>query len=145
MGLKDLPLVPGCTANGIQDAYVSELKLVTTPEQLRAFTIRWAPLYRMTSKVIIDKKEKNAQRFRISRNNLDRLIAGDYKAEVALECVLGSRGPTGCRHMRAFSCVGMHIVAPVVLIEAGGVARKYGVSTDLALIQMNGGLEALEG
>jgi hypothetical protein len=127
----------------VKEAYIAELKEVTTPEQLWAFAMRWRPLYLMSRRDKIDKKEKDAKRFRITQKSMQSLIHMDWKAKEALECLQASR--TGhCEHATQFSCVGMHIALPPVFLLAEFISSKYGVTTDLAIIQMGGGLEALE-
>jgi hypothetical protein len=144
MSLKELPVVPTIDTDHVKEAYVSELAAVATPEQLWEFAKRWRPLYLLSRKEKIDKKAKDARRFRITQNNMQRLISMDWKPKEAFECIQASRtGP--CKHVAQFSCVGAHIVLPPVLLMAHLIARKYGVTTDLALIQMSGGLERLDG
>jgi len=143
MSLKDLPVLPGMITDNVSETYATELKAVTTPEQLWEFAKRWRPLYLLTKKQKINKKAKDAKRFRVSQNNMQNLISGAWDPKEALECV--QVGRTGiCKHARQYSCPGMHILVPEVLLLADAIGEKYGVTTDLALIQMNGGLEALE-
>jgi hypothetical protein len=74
---------------------------------------------------------------------MQKLISMDWKPKEALECIQACRtGP--CKHSTQFSCVGMHIILPQVFLMMEFVSQTYGVTTDLALIQMGGGLEALE-
>jgi hypothetical protein len=144
MSLKELPVVPELTSDNVRTAYASELAAVATPEQLWEFAKRWRPLYLLSRKQKIDKKAKDAKRFRITQNNMQRLISMDWKPSEALECIRVSRaGP--CKHATQFSCVGAHIILPPVLLMAELISQKYGVTTDLALIQMSGGLERLDG
>lgn len=142
MGLIDLPVRPSYTQDRIRDTYIAELQKVTTPEELTAFVTRWKPLFALTKKRPFDKKAKDARRYRITQNNFERLLAGDYDPKVALDCIRISR-TNACQHARSFSCPGMHIAVPEILLLAGFVAKKFGVSTDLALIQMNGGVGRL--
>jgi len=146
MGLKDLPVKPdGMGASDtVVTAYLEELGAVATPEQLWEFAKRWRPLYLMTPKPRIDKKAKNARRFRVTQNNMQSLLDGTWDPKTALQCLTISR--TGnCAHATQFSCVGMHIAVPLILIHADFISEKFGVPKDMALIQLCGGLEALEG
>lgn len=144
MTLKDLPVQPD--PNGgelVKTAYVTELKAVASPEQLWEFAKRWRPLYLLTWKEKIDKKAKDAKRFRISQKNMQALISGTWDPRVAFECVQAGR--TGvCKHARMYSCPGMHISVPIVLLQTDFVAKRYGVPSDIALIQLHGGMGRLE-
>ena len=127
----------------MKTAYLSELQRVTSPEQLWEFAKRWRPLYLLTRKEKIDKKAKDAKRFRISQNNMQALISGTWDPRVAFECV--QAGKTGvCKHAKMYSCPGMHIMVPLVLMHVDFVADKYDVPTDIALIQLGGGMGKLE-
>jgi len=144
MSLKELPIRPTPITANVKEGYVKELEAVTTPEQLWEFAKRWRPLYLLTRKPKINKKAKDAKRFRVSQNNMQNLISGAWDPKEALECV--QVGRTGiCKHARQYSCPGMHILVPEVLLLADAIGEKYGVTSDLALIQMGGGLEKLEG
>lgn len=133
------------TGEEVSKAYTTEILEVRSPEQLKVFTERWRPLYLLTRKQKIDKKAKDAKRFRITQNNMQELINGTYNPTVAWECIVVARTTNGvCKHASQYSCPGMHILVPMVLMEADFVSQKYGVPPDLALIQMHGGLEALE-
>lgn len=143
MGLKDLPVRPTPITDNVRDAYTTELKAVTTPKELWDFAMRWRPLYLMTRKQKIDKKAKDAKRFRITQKNMQALISMSWDPKTALECIQVSREGV-CKHARMYSCPGMHIMVPEILLHAEWASKKFGVTTDLALIQMNGGLEALE-
>ena len=143
MSLKDLPVQPGMTTDAVRDAYTAELKAVTTPKELWDFAMRWRPLYLMTPKRRINKKEKDAKRFRITQKNMQSLISMDWDPTVALACIQASREGV-CKHAKQYSCPGTHILVPEILLHAEFIGQKFGVATDLALIQMNGGLEALE-
>jgi hypothetical protein len=149
MSLSRLPVTPGFDTDNVSDSYIAELRGVATPEELLAFTARWAPLYSLSRARPFDRKAKDAKRFRVTQKNQQRLLAGDFDAVEALECIKQSRKredreDNTCKHARMYSCVGMHIMTPSVLIDAFLVARRYGVSTDLALVQMHGGVAALE-
>lgn len=144
MSLKDLPLSPsGDGEDVITPGYVAELAQVTSVQELLTFVDRWRPLLMMPRKFPINKKEKHAKRWRISQNNLQRLINGDFDPKEALSCIQLGRTSI-CRHSLQYSCPGMHLLAPEVLLQAMTIAKTYGVTPDLALIQMNGGLAALE-
>jgi hypothetical protein len=136
--LRALPVLPGMTTDRVREAYLSELILVTTPEAIKAFAARWRPLYILAKKQKIDKKAKDAKRFRITENNFLKLLHGVFDAEEALACLLANR-TAGCPHMNQYGCAGAHIILPTVFVQAEMVAKHYGVSTDLALVQMNGG------
>lgn len=136
--LRALPVLPGMTTDRVRDAYVSELSAVTTPETLRAFVMRWRPLYVLAKKKKIDKKAKGAKRFKITESNFRKLLRGDYNAEEAFACLQKNRAD-GCPHMKQFGCVGSHVILPTVFVQVEMVSQHYGVSTDLALVQMNGG------
>lgn len=143
MNLKMLPVAPSTNGGeNVKAAYVAELQAVTYPESLWEFVKRWLPLYVMTRKTKIDKKGKDAKRFRMTQNSLQSLIDGTWDPKAALVCI--EAGKTGlCKHAKQFSCAGMHISAPLALLHADFVAEKYGVTTDIALIQINGGFGAL--
>jgi hypothetical protein len=143
MGLRDLPVRPGDATEAVKSAYVAELQAVATPDQLRAFTSRWRPLYQLTKKRPIDEKTEGAQRLQATQHNLEQLIAGEYDPVEALECIQATRAE-GCKHKGQFACPGLHIVLPLVLMAASRIAAEYKVTTDVALIQMNGGFSALE-
>lgn len=144
MSLRTLPVTPHIGGEEVSKAYTTEILAVRSPEELRTFTERWRPLYMLTKKQKIDKKAKDAKRYRITQNNMQELINGTFNAVVAWECIVVARTTNGvCKHATQFSCPGMHILVPMVLMEADYVATKYGVAPDLALIQMHGGLEAL--
>lgn len=145
--LKDLPVRPGLTGNVVQEAYVKELYEVKTPEELKKFVTRWLPLYNLHSgrDVEFDKRAKDAKRFRISMKNLNNLRAGNIDFVTALDCIQKCRTDPGCAHQPHFSCEGAHIILPLVMMRAHSQSEYWGVSTDIALIQANGGLEALEG
>lgn len=143
MSLKDLPIVPTFDGDTVIPGYVEELSKVTTAQELVAFVDRWRPLFLLTRKFPIDKKEKHAKRWRISQNNLQHLINGTFDPNDALSCIQLGR-TTICRHAQQYSCPGMHLLAPEVLLQVTAVAKTYGVGSDTALIQMNGGMEALE-
>lgn len=142
--LNQLPVRPNPASNSVQETYIAELKAVTTPEQLSAFVLRWQSLYKMTRYRRIPKKEKDAKRYRVTQNNLKKLIVGDFDPAEALSCIQVSRDQT-CRHAAQYSCVGLHIMVPTILLDAMLVAQEYVVPTDLALIQMCGGMGVLEG
>ncbi len=145
MSLRNLPVTPGADGEDgrVKEAYTSELKAVTSPEQLWEFAKRWRPLYLMTRKKKIDKKAKDAKRFRISQNNMQALINGTWDPRVAFQCI--QEGRTGiCKHARMYACPGSHILAPLILMYASFIAKEYGVSTDIALIQLGGGMGKLE-
>jgi hypothetical protein len=142
--LKDLPVRPTLTGDEVRGGYVAELKAVTTPAELWAFAMRWRPLFLLTRKRKIDRKAKDAKRFRLTQKNMQALISMDWKPEGVFECVQSSREGV-CKHASQFSCVGMHILLPEILLQADFVAKHYGVGSDLALIQMNGGQERLDG
>jgi hypothetical protein len=143
MSLKDLPVQPTYTEDHVRETYVKELSEVTTPEQLWAFATRWRPLYLLTPKRRIDKKKKDAKRFRITQKNMQSLISMNWDPKTALECIQVSR-EGHCKHAEQYSCPGLHIMVPEVLLHAQFVGQHFGVSTDLALIQMSGGMGALE-
>jgi hypothetical protein len=144
--LSELPVTPttGDPGNRVRAAYVTELAAVTSPDELRAFYKRWRPLFLMSRKYKIDKKTKGARRFRISQNNMQKLISGDWDPVAVFDCVQKGRAHPGCRHSKDYSCPGMHLLLPQILMLADALGDKYSVSSDLALIQLGGGLERLE-
>lgn len=144
MGLKDLPVKPSLSGDDIvATAYTTELKEVTTPEALKAFVERWKPLYMLTREKKINKKGKDAKRYRVSMNNLKRMIVGDFDAEEALKCVAECRkGP--CKHATQYSCPGMHILCPVIFVQLLQVADHFGVTMDIAMIQAFGGVGVVD-
>ncbi len=137
--LKALPVLPGNTTDRVKEAYVAELRLVTDVEMLGMFLHRWRPLYLLTKKQAFNRKAKNAKRYRFSENNLVRLIRGEAPLKEVLECVQLNRTDQGCKHIRQYSCPGAHVLVPPILMQVDWVSRHYGISTDLALVQMNGG------
>lgn len=143
MSLKDLPIRPTLAGDDVREGYVAELKNVTSTSLLVEFVRRWRPLYLLTRKHRIDKQEKDAKRFRITQKHMQSLILGTWDPSAVLACVEANR-TTGCVHLRQYSCVGSHILVPEILLQAEFVSQKFQVGTDLALIQMHGGLEALE-
>ena len=143
MSLKELPVVPTETTDNVKEAYIKELAAVTTPTQLWEFAKRWRPLYLLSRKEKFDRKGKDAKRYRLTQKNMQKLISGDWDPVKALVCVNANK--TGaCGHLTQFGCVGAHIGFPPVFLIVELIAQKYGVATDLALIQLGGGLERLE-
>lgn len=144
MGLKDLPVQPSVMGSDlVATAYTTELKEVTTPDALKAFVERWKALYMLTRERKIDKKGKDAKRFRISFKNLKRMIVGDFNATEALECIAAGRGGA-CKHSSQYSCAGMHILCPLILVQMLQIADHFGVTVDIAMIQAFGGMGALD-
>lgn len=143
MGLKDLPILPTLAGEEVREGYAAELKAVTSPTLLWEFTMRWRPLYLLTRKRRIGKQEKNAKRFKITQKHMQNLISGTWNREEAFACIQASREGV-CKHAQQYSCVGVHILIPEILLQADFVAKQFGVGSDLALIQMHGGLGALE-
>lgn len=137
MGLRDLPVVPTLGGDVVRNAYISELLLVTTPEALQAFVTRWKGLYNLRRPWAGDS---NGMTEECRRN----VAEGRISAQQALDCIVKSR-EGACEHAPQFSCEGAHIVLPDIFLAAEMVSSQYDVGTDLALIQTNGGLEALEG
>ncbi len=144
MGLKDLPVLPTFVEDKVRSAYVEELRKVETAQGLRDFHKRWVPLFQLRHRPIkFDKKEKDARRFRLTADKLNNVKTGNMDFDKTLACIKIMLGGGVCHHMHEFSCEGGHMVIPQVLLEAQGVAEYFGVSSDLALIQMNGGMAAL--
>ena len=143
MSLKELPVRPTPVTDNVKEAYIKELAAVTTSYQLGEFAKRWRPLYLLSRKEKVNKKAKDAKRYRITQNNMQKLISGNWNPEVALKCIQDRRTGT-CQHAHQYACPGMHILLPPVFLLAEFISDKYGVTTDLALIQMGGGLERLE-
>lgn len=143
MGLKDLPVRPTFTSNLVRETYVKELAAVETPEQLKTFILRWQPLYRLTPKEKKAEGEKDAKRYRQTKNSFKKILKNEVDLSQALDCIQKSR-KSACGHASSYSCPGMHLAAPTVLLYAAHVSDHFGVSEDLALIQLGGGIAAFE-
>lgn len=101
--------------------YVSELKGVTTAEELRAFTTKWAQVWD------IDYPARQ-----------EPLGLGEYDADEALACIAASREDV-CKHAgdhevtRADFCTGMRIVMPETFLVTRLYAEKLGAPYNLVL------------
>lgn len=143
MGLLQLPIIPTLAGDTVRDTYVSELRSVTTPNQLQEFVKRWEAVYHLKRvKLDFDKKAKDAKKYRLTEMKFQNLINGKVDFWKAMRCIQMNREGS-CPHMALYTCEGGHILLPVQLIIADLVGQKYGVGSDLALIQANGGLAVL--
>lgn len=145
MGLKDLPVRLTPITDNAQEAYVVELREVKTPKELLAFTKKWNPLYTLKISPVEGNDPESTKK---TRESEEMIIAGTYDAEKALECIQKNRKDI-CEHATSFSCPGMCILMPGILLQSSLISRKFGVSTDLALMQMTEGygeyMESLRG
>lgn len=126
----------------VAPAYVSERDQIGSSADLLAFTRRWRPLYEM-SKCKQDTRSRRSCRYRRTARQYRLLLGSAYDADSVLTCLSALRMGEICEHSIRFSCVAMHLMAPVTLLEATLVAERFGVSTDIVLIQAHGGFKSL--
>lgn len=145
MSITDIPVHPGMASDKVKEAYLSEKKAITTPEELRAFVIRWKPIFEVANPAERKGGEEDAERYRLTQKNQEALVSGEYDAAEALECLKLSPTEKGCSHLQHFSCPGAHIALPLFFMQAEAVSHHFGVPTDIAIIQIHGGMEAWGG
>lgn len=156
MGLKDLPVIPGMISETVQGTYVKDIHAVQDAAQLKTHAEKWMALFQLeidSGRLAQIKDPHGWVRSGKTRRSYTDIIEGKVNYEEAFQCLKKGRVPVGsavmegevCEHAPHFSCAGMHFALPLPLMNALFVAEKYGVTTDLALIQANGGLETLEG
>lgn len=142
----DLPVEPtGGIGDRIVQTYVTELKKVKTPEELKAFSERWKNVFLLRCEERDEDSELTPEEVSI--------VEGTYDPQEALQCIEANKqkpGPeTVCKHIAAMkktlkenpkarfnSCVGMHLALPGPLAKATLLAQKFGCPTDTALLQM---------
>lgn len=136
MKTKDLPIRPDDNGgNEVIDNYIRERKAIQTTDDLKAFVSRWKTLWEPDTfqNIIYSQQEQS-------------LFDGTFDAEQTLKCLKECTNSEGCEHSKsAATCTGVYIALPVVLLQIDIMAERYGVPTDIALIQMFGGLGALYG
>lgn len=144
--LRDLPVRPTITQNLVRETYVEELLKVQSPEELLAFVKRWQPLFFLRrNRRPIDKKMKDAKRYRLTEKYFQQMRALEFSPERVLKCIARNRLPEEhCPHITMYSCEAAHLLVPQVLSDADAIAEKYGVGSDLVLIQQNGGMGVWE-
>ena len=121
------------------EEYVKERDLISSFEELVVFGKRWSALW-------VDDGQEPSREPTIEETEL----ADGSVDSSAWEClkILRSKDleghPNHCGHTTP-SCWGMHLMLPVVFLEASLISGRYGVSLDLALVQRHGGFGALYG
>lgn len=131
--IKDLPVLPDGYDN-TQTAYNSEKQKIKFPSHLFAFTNRWKAVWEIEypNRSEITKAERE-------------LIDGTYDVEGAFKCFsIMIDGKSHCGHETP-SCHSMHIMIPRVLMAAYFASEHFGVPTDIALLQLTGGIHQLMG
>lgn len=134
--LRDLPIRPTFTEDVIRENYVTELKEATDVPKLRAFLDRWNAIFRLNHQGRMDLEPY----VKLG----DKTYTDEELAE-ALECMKKCK-KGACEHCVTGShgCIGVNILVPPLLISAEIAGNHFGVSTDLAIIQMNGGMGELD-
>ncbi len=132
MSLRDLPVKPTMTENHIRDTYIAERNAIQTEDDLRSFTKRWKAIWVLHSGRNLTNEEKS-------------IINGTYDATPSLKCLKICLQKDVCEHASTgVSCVGMHLSLPITLMMAEFISQHFGVTTDIAIIQANGGMGELE-
>jgi len=108
------------TRNPVGDdahAYIAELKLVETPEELEAFVERWQQVWTVPF-----------------RTKTEPVGLGDFDAAEALSCINYSRA-TVCPHAGkpGLPCHGMRIVMPELLMTMHTLSKVMHIPANLAL------------
>lgn len=144
MTLKDLPVQPDDRGGDVvAAAYVAERDCIATPAELRTFALRWKALYALSMRPL-NARTRRSRRRRWTEYRLRSLVGGNFDAEAAFACFQIMRTGSACLHARRYSCEAMDVMMPPALLQAHLLAEGFGVSSDIALIQANGGLGALE-
>ena len=125
MELSDLPFE--LSDDGLLlTKYLAERNEVSTPEALLAFTNRWKAVW------CLERDPTTAEKRSI--------VDGTYDPRDAWTCFVVLRLKGDCQHLvENTSCVGMHVVAPRLLLKASMLSKKFCVPFDVALGQMCGG------
>lgn len=123
--LKTLPVCPDMdNETSVLSVFVKERDSIKTLEDLANFVERWQSIWIDNERERIDQEES--------------LISGSFNAQEVLECI---QKAGECGHQ---NCCADHIFIPISLLQASLISKKYGVPFDVALIQMNGGLQSLK-
>ena len=144
MGLRDLPVVPDIYSDSVRDTYIWERAFIGNTNELKAFTKRWRPLYKLKPVVVDPESPPEVQK---TMRNMQALADGTWWRGdfwVVWDHLNTLRGGADCGCGPTGSCVAMHIMLPVPLLRAHMVGSHFGVTTNLALIQDNGGVGELE-
>lgn len=136
MKIKDLPIRPDDNGGDeVIDNYVKERQAIQTTDDLKAFVARWKTIWEPATfqNAIYSQQEQS-------------LFDSTFDAEQTLKCLKECTNSEGCEHrVSGVTCTGIYVALPVVLLQIEIMAKKYGVPTDIALIQMFGGFGALYG
>lgn len=149
MSLKTLPVEPDERGGDqVQAAYLTERNEISSEEELLLFIVRWGPLYEMAlGRVLVPspgESEPVSLRKSRTQEEYNKLVTPEkVPLKETWACIQVLRTGSACEHSENFSCCGMHVMVPLPLMEAVITAEHYGVPTDLALIQLNGGFGAL--
>jgi len=136
MKIKDLPVRPDDNGGDeVINNYIKERNAIQTTDGLKAFVARWKTLWEPATfqNIAYSPQEQS-------------LFDGTFDAEQTLKCLKEVTNSEGCEHSKAtVACTGVYTALPMVFLQINILAKKYGVPTDIALIQMFGGFEALYG
>ena len=125
--LLDLPV-----AEGVIDSYLGELRAVVVPEDLKAFVIRWNPIWALMD--IDDDNLLTPEELKLTSLDAD-----------FVELFLLLKSEIWRYDLDLYDDnqrILAHIVAPLALVKAGLLAHCQGVSHDRAMNQLY--LEVLE-
>ena len=108
--------------NSIQDAYLNERKQLTA-KNLRRFLTRWKAIWELPRKRRLSKEERI-------------LLVGRYSSKKLYEALRVVLNPDAIGPKTRYERLAIHIAIPIPLMESFGLAKHYGVSTDLAMVRM---------
>lgn len=131
----DLPILPYCNGPDVADEYKKDRDGSISEETLRAFTTKWAALWKL----------KTQENDREMTPEEEALVLGTYNPENVLKCLEALHLPDGkCEHVgNGPSCCGMHIMLPPALMIVSLISMEYGLPFNPAFIQLSMALHPL--
>ena len=128
----DLPLPINICGDDISIEYVKELKLVSTEDELEAFTIKWNMVWRLPY-----GESKKLSKIEES------IVNNTYDKTEALKCIRKCRDKV-CSHIKnSTQCAGVDILLPQIFLICYMISKHYGAPFMVALIQLQKSLNNL--
>jgi len=130
--LTDLPIPIRMDGCDVRVEYVKELSLVSTENELEAFTTKWNMLWRLPYG---ENKELSKTEESIVNNTYDKIEA--------LNCIRECRDKICSHGENGIHCVGANILLPPIFLVCHMTSEFYGVPLMVALVQLQKSLDNL--
>jgi hypothetical protein len=134
----ELPIQLDDDENLFKD-YFDGLNLCHTEEDLSQFIIKWKIIYKLSS---FPKDQYEDKRSATSIDNLHNNTTVNLNE--ILECIKIHRAQACCSHMTSYTCEGLHVSLPIVLLDALLIAKRFEVPPNIAFIQLLGGMPSFK-